>query len=97
MGLTAPGLCQNLAAFWGYGNKWKMVADRLRIAVNYPQPSPTQYQLIKIVICTNPISPSAPPEIDNPHLFAVFYCDGMRVFLFSCYRLILDRQKEVYL
>ena len=26
-GLTAPDFCQNSAAFRGYGNKWKMVAD----------------------------------------------------------------------
>jgi hypothetical protein len=77
--MTAPGFCQNLAAFWRYGKKWKMVADRLRIAVDFPQPSPTPYPLIQIVICTNPISPSAPLEINNPHLFAVFTA-GERVF-----------------
>jgi hypothetical protein len=55
----------------GKGIQWKMVADRLRIAVNCPQPSSTPCKLIQIVVCNRAISPSAPLENVDPHLFAV--------------------------
>jgi hypothetical protein len=43
------------------------------------------------------VSPSAPLEIDNPHLFAVFTVMECGFFLFPGSRLILDRRKEGYL